>query len=62
MASESRKARVIRARSWDELPEILPPGTYYVGDVKVEIRERVSKEEAMMVVSGIKHFAKEYYG
>ena len=43
-------------------PQTPHPRTYYVGDVKVEIRERVPKEEIIMAVSGIKHFTKEYYG
>ena len=56
------KAGVIRVRSWSELPAHLFPGIYYVGDVRVEINERVSKEEVMMVVSGVKRLAEEYYG
>ena len=48
-------------RSWDELPDVLLPGRYRVGDVEVEVRECVSKEEVVMVVEGIKRLAREYY-
>ncbi len=53
--------RVVAVRSWDELPDVLLPGRYRVGDVEVEVRECVSKEEAVMVVEGIKRLAREYY-
>ena len=53
--------RVVAVRSWDELPDVLLPGRYCVGDVVVEVRECVSKDEAVMVVEGIKCLEREYY-
>ena len=39
----AQKARVVRARSWDELPEVLEPGTYYINGEGIEAWEPVSK-------------------
>jgi len=55
------KAKSTRARTWEELPEILQPGTYYVNGVKLEIREPITKEEARMAATGIKRLANRYY-
>ena len=38
------KARVVRVRSWSELPDILEPGEYYVNGERVVVRERVSRD------------------
>ena len=57
----SSRAKVVRVKSWDELPDTLSPGVYYVDGVKVEVRGRVPKEEVRMAVSGVKQFADDYY-
>lgn len=36
--------RVVRVRSWSELPEILEPGTYYVNGRRVVVYSPVSRE------------------
>ena len=38
------KARVVRVKSWSELPEVLEPGEYYVNGERVVMRERVSRD------------------
>ena len=57
-----RPARVVKARSWNELPEILEPGEYHVDGVRITIREPVEKDEVMMFVRGVKRLADKYYG
>ncbi len=59
---KSKPGRVVRAKSWSELPEILEPGTYYVDGSKFVIHEPVEKEFWMMAVKGVKRLAKRYYG
>ena len=55
------KTRIVRARSWSELPEILEPGVYYVNGTKIVIRETVEKDEVMMFTRGVKKLADKYY-
>jgi len=38
------QTRIVRAKSWSELPEVLEPGTYYVGGERIVVRERVSRD------------------
>ncbi|MEB2836653.1 MAG: hypothetical protein GSR80_001014 [Desulfurococcales archaeon] len=38
------EARVVRVKSWSELPEVLEPGVYYVDGRKYTIRVRVSRK------------------
>jgi hypothetical protein len=58
----AQRPRVVRARSWDELPEILEPGTYIVDGEKFIVVEPVEKEFMRMAISGIKKFHAQYYG
>lgn len=41
------KTRIVRARSWSELPETLEPGVYYVNGEKHTIKARVRKEDLL---------------
>ena len=41
------KLKVVRARSWSELPEVLEPGVYYVNGVRHTIEARVRKEDLL---------------
>ncbi len=36
--------RVVRVKSWSELPEILEPGEYYINGRKYTIKATVSKK------------------
>ena len=52
------KARIIRARSWSEIPEILEPGTRYeIDGVIIKPRVKMSKAEAKAIARGIKEMA-----
>ena len=44
------KTRIVRARSWSELPEILEPGVYYVNGRRYTIRVRVSKKAVVEAI------------
>lgn len=33
-----------RAKSWDDLPEVLGPGVYIIGGDRIEVLERVGRE------------------
>ncbi len=56
------QTRVIKARSWDELPEILEPGEYYVDGERFTIVEPVERDVWLQVIKGIKRLHKRYYG
>ena len=56
------KTKVIKAKSWDELPEILEPGEYYVDGEKFTIVEPVERDVWRQVIKGIKRLHKRYYG
>ena len=55
------ETRVIMAKSWDELPEVLEPGEYHVDGERFTIVEPVEKEFMRMAISGIKKLHKRYY-
>ena len=38
------KLKVVKVKSWDELPEILEPGVYNVNGETITVEEDVSKE------------------
>lgn len=38
------KPRVVRVKSWSELPEVLEPGEYHVDGERIVVRERVSRD------------------
>ena len=60
--AKSQKLRVIRVDSWDELPEVLEPGTYEVGGERFEIYEPVERDVWREVIRGIRELHREYYG
>ncbi|MCE4599502.1 MAG: hypothetical protein F7C81_04825 [Desulfurococcales archaeon] len=58
----AKPEKVIRARSWDELPDILEPGEYRIDGVTLRLKEPLEKEDAMELVSLVKRVDKKYYG
>ena len=40
----AQKARVVKVKTWDDLPEVLEPGVYIVGGRKLTVREPVGKD------------------
>jgi hypothetical protein len=53
------KARVVKARSWSELPEILEPGVAYeVDGVIIEPRVEMSRAEARALARGVREMAR----
>ena len=58
----AQKTRVVKAKTWDELPEVLEPGEYHVDSERFTVVEPVEKEFMRMAVSGIKKLHERYYG
>lgn len=56
------KPRVVVARSWDGLPEVLEPGEYRIDGAVLRLREPLEKEDAMELVALVKKIDKKYYG
>ncbi len=54
--------KVVRVRSWSELPEVLKPGVYEVEGERFTVVEPVEREFIRMAIPGIKRFHKRYYG
>lgn len=40
----AQKPRIIKARSWSELPEVLEPGVYIVDGRRLTVREPVGRD------------------
>ena len=55
-----RPRKVIRAREWRELPEILEPGVYYVRGVKFTVCEPLPREAMRQTIRGIMMLEKKY--
>ena len=36
--------RVVKVKTWNELPEILEPGVYYINGERITVKERVSRD------------------
>ena len=56
------KPRVVRVRSWSELPDILEPGEYHVDGEKFVVYEPVERDFMKMAIRGIKKMHRRYYG
>ncbi|MEB3789556.1 MAG: hypothetical protein GSR72_06660 [Desulfurococcales archaeon] len=56
------KSKIIVAKNWKDLPEILRPGEYYVDGERFVVETPVEKEFMKMAVSGVKEMHKRYYG
>lgn len=54
------KTKVIKVRSWDELPEVVGPGAYIVDGVKIRVYEEV-KDFVCMAVKGVKELHRKHY-
>jgi len=54
--------RVVRVKSWSELPETLEPGVYEVDGARLEIREPLERDEARELVRLVKRVDRKYYG
>ncbi|NPA05738.1 MAG: hypothetical protein GXO09_06570 [Crenarchaeota archaeon] len=53
--------KIIRAKSWDELPEILEPGEYEVNGERFRIMEPVERDTWHKIIKGIKKLHARYY-
>ena len=54
----AQEARVVKARTWDDLPEVLEPGVVYdVDGVMIRPRVRLSRDEARGIALGIREMA-----
>ncbi len=42
--------KVIRVKSWDELPEVLKPGVYIVNGKRIEVYEPVHRENLRRIM------------
>lgn len=52
--SKSKKARVVRVKSFKELPEVVRPGTYVINGVRVEVVRSLSRDGLRMLVRGVR--------
>ena len=57
----SKKVRVVKVRSWRDLPEVLKPGVYIVDGVRIKVYEEEDRDFIRMAVRGIKELHREYY-
>ncbi len=56
----AQKPRVVKARSWSELPEILEPDVMYdVDGVIIRPRTRLAREEARAIARGVREMARK---
>ena len=55
------RPRIIRVRSWSELPEVLEPGIYKIDGATLKLREPLEKSVAKELVSFVKRIHKKYY-
>ena len=56
----TQKPRVVKARSWSELPEILEPDVMYdVDGVIIQPRTQLAREEARAIARGVKEMARK---
>ena len=58
----AQKTRVVRAKSWEELPEVLEPGVYEVNGEMFTIVEPIERDIWRQIVKGIKRLHRRYYG
>ncbi len=42
--SMAKPERIIKVRSWSELPETLEPGVYFINGDRIVVRETVSRD------------------
>ena len=56
------KPRVVRVKSWSELPDTLEPGIYKIDGATLKLKEPLDKDEAKELVSLVKRIDKRYYG
>ncbi len=40
----AQKTRIVKARTWNDLPEVLEPGVYIVDGRKLTVREPVGRD------------------
>ena len=52
--------RVVRAEKWEDLPEVLEPGVYYVNHERIVVKERVSRESLKRALSIMKERGGRY--
>ncbi len=55
------KARAVKVKSWDELPEVLEKGVYYVNGVKFVVSERVERDVMRTFIKTVKRIDRIYY-
>ena len=48
--AKGQRLRVVRARSWDELPEVLEPGVYIVNGRRHTVLEPIEKELLLKII------------
>lgn len=58
----AQKPRIIKARSWSELPDTLEPGVVYdVDGVMIKPRVKLSRDEARGIAQGIKEMVEKQH-
>lgn len=53
------RQRIVRARTWKDLPEVLEPGVIYdIDGVMIKPHERISREMAKELAAGVKEMVR----
>ncbi len=55
------KTKVIKVKSWSELPEVLKPGVYVVDGKRFIVKKTVEREFMRVAIEGIEELADNYY-
>ncbi len=56
------ETRIVRVKSWADLPEVLEPGEYHVGGERFVIYEPIERDVWLRIVKGIREMHRKYYG
>ena len=56
----AKPERIIKVRSWSELPEILEPGVYIINGDRIVVRETVSRDALKRTVAIMKRRGGKY--
>lgn len=58
--TELSREKVVRVRSWDELPEVLEPGVYEIDGARITLREPLPREVVQRSYKLARRLAKKY--
>ena len=56
----SKKVRVVKVKSFKELPEVVRPGTYVINGSKVVVEEPIRRSTLKVLVKYGRYFSRKY--